>query len=82
MACASERQSSLISLPGQVRTGTVGIQAAIDRLFIILKVRSQRRALLALDDRMLADIGLSRADAWHEGTRPLSDLPNFDIRQR
>lgn len=26
----------------------------------------QRRALLALSDAMLKDIGISRADAWHE----------------
>lgn len=29
-----------------------------------------RRALLTLDDRMLLDIGLSRADAWHEAEKP------------
>ena len=26
----------------------------------------QRRALLALNDELLKDIGISRADAWHE----------------
>ena len=46
--------------------------SSLDR---ILEVRRQRRALLALDDRMLKDIGLSRADAWHEANRPLLDLP-------
>lgn len=30
----------------------------------------QRRALLALDDRLLKDIGVSRADALHEGRKP------------
>ncbi len=35
----------------------------------------QRRALLALNDHMLRDLGLSRADAHHEGTRPFWDLP-------
>ncbi len=29
-----------------------------------------RRRLLTLDDRMLRDIGVSRADAWREGTKP------------
>ena len=28
----------------------------------------QRRALLALDDNLLKDIGLSAADAWQEGS--------------
>lgn len=31
----------------------------------------ERRRLLALDDRMLKDIGLSRADAWAEGSKPM-----------
>ena len=30
----------------------------------------QRRALLALDDRMLKDIGISRAEARQEGRKP------------
>ena len=33
-------------------------------------VRRQRRALLALDERMLKDIGISRADALQEGRKP------------
>jgi uncharacterized protein YjiS (DUF1127 family) len=32
--------------------------------------RRQRRALLALDDKLLKDIGLSPADAWAEGSKP------------
>lgn len=32
--------------------------------------RRQRRALLALDDHLLQDIGLSRADAVREGRKP------------
>ena len=32
--------------------------------------RQQRRALLRLDDRMLRDIGLSRADVEREVTKP------------
>ena len=35
-----------------------------------LERRRQRRALLALDDKLLKDIGLSQADAWHEGHKP------------
>jgi uncharacterized protein YjiS (DUF1127 family) len=30
----------------------------------------QRRSLAALDDRLLADIGLSRADALHQASKP------------
>jgi uncharacterized protein YjiS (DUF1127 family) len=50
------------------------------RLDRILEVRRQRRALLALDDRMLKDIGLSQADAWREANRPLLDLPEYRNR--
>ena len=32
--------------------------------------RRQRRALLALGDLALKDIGLSSADAWQEGRKP------------
>jgi len=32
--------------------------------------RRQRRALLALGDHALKDIGLSSADAWQEGHKP------------
>lgn len=34
------------------------------------EIRRQRRALLALDDAMLKDIGISRADALQEGEKP------------
>ena len=30
----------------------------------------QRRALLALNDHALKDIGFSSADAWQEGSKP------------
>lgn len=33
-------------------------------------VYRQRRELLALDDRTLKDIGISRADAFREGSKP------------
>jgi uncharacterized protein YjiS (DUF1127 family) len=45
-------------------------------LVLALDVRRQRRALLALDERMLKDIGLSRADAAREALRTFSDIPN------
>lgn len=45
------------------------------RIGAALAVRRERRALLALDDRMLADVGLSRADAYREAHRPFLDVP-------
>jgi uncharacterized protein YjiS (DUF1127 family) len=41
-----------------------------------LKVARERRELLALDDHMLADIGLDRVAVEKEGNRPFWDLPN------
>ncbi|WP_258922558.1 DUF1127 domain-containing protein [Serratia marcescens] len=35
----------------------------------LLRLRT-RRELLLLNDRQLADIGLTRADAWREGYKP------------
>jgi|TARA_B110000908_G_scaffold137341_1_gene162936 uncharacterized protein YjiS (DUF1127 family) len=35
-----------------------------------------RRALAALDDAALNDIGLSRFDAYTEANRPFWDVPN------
>jgi uncharacterized protein YjiS (DUF1127 family) len=53
------------------------LRAAGARLVLALlqwhDVARQRRRLLAMDDRMLKDIGITRADAWQEGTRPFWD---------
>jgi uncharacterized protein YjiS (DUF1127 family) len=44
-------------------------------LTVAFAVARERRALMALSDDALKDIGLSRADAYREGTRPIWDLP-------
>jgi uncharacterized protein YjiS (DUF1127 family) len=43
-----------------------------------LELAQQRRRLLALDDRMLKDIGITRAEAMQEGTRPFWDTAGLD----
>lgn len=48
----------------------------------IIEVRRQREALMALDDRMLADIGLGRSEAYREASRSALDLPSGDPRRR
>ncbi|MEO1695187.1 MAG: DUF1127 domain-containing protein [Pseudomonadota bacterium] len=40
------------------------------------RVRAERQRLMALDARMLADIGISRGDALTEGQRAFYDLPH------
>lgn len=45
----------------------------IQRLLRWQELRRQRRELLRLDDRMLSDLGISRADAWREAHRPFWD---------
>lgn len=42
------------------------------------EVAQQRRRLLSLDDRMLKDIGITRADATREGSRPFWNPPGAD----
>lgn len=44
-------------------------------LLACYRVAKQRQQLRSLDDRMLGDIGVSRADVHRESTRPFWDLP-------
>ena len=46
----------------------------VQRILRALTVRRERRALLSLDERMLADVGLSQADAYREANRPFLDV--------
>jgi uncharacterized protein YjiS (DUF1127 family) len=46
------------------------VVALFDRLAIWTERRRQRRALEALPDHLLSDIGISRADADHEAEKP------------
>ncbi|WP_428609116.1 DUF1127 domain-containing protein [Sedimenticola sp.] len=39
-------------------------------LYAAYERQRQRQALLKLDDRLLSDIGVSRADADNEGSKP------------
>lgn len=45
------------------------------RLPVAYRIYHERRALLALSDHTLKDLGLSRADAYHEASRPWWELP-------
>lgn len=57
------------------------LKAAVSLGFALLRWRElarQRRRLRSLDDRMLKDIGITRADAMREGTRPFWDVSGID----
>ena len=60
-------------------TGRVQAAGSTSRLMILLSAAfaayRQRRVLARLDDRTLADIGLTRAEASTEAARPVWDLP-------
>lgn len=57
--------------PRKAATGGV-----LGRVARWLAVSDERRRLARADDRMLKDIGVSRADAQAEAARPFWDLPN------
>ncbi len=42
----------------------------VDRVLSWQRRANQRRHLMQLDDRLLADIGISRAEAWREYRTP------------
>ena len=51
-----------------------GWTALMAVLVAVLRARRTRRLLLEMDDRMLADIGIDRGEAWMEATRSPWDL--------
>lgn len=52
-----------------------GVLSAATVLLQWQELARDRRRLQDLDDRMLKDIGISRADALHEASRPFWDVP-------
>jgi uncharacterized protein YjiS (DUF1127 family) len=49
-------------------------------LWLALQVRRERRALLALDDATLKDLGFNRSDAYAEARRSFWDVPADRMR--
>lgn len=71
MACTTESITLRIARERPARRTLVSVLSRIVSLLERWGERGrQRRALLALDDRLLSDIGLSRADAEREGRKP------------
>jgi uncharacterized protein YjiS (DUF1127 family) len=61
----------IVSAPSATQGKDIGVFA---RMRAAMITRRQRRALMALDDRMLADIGISRSQAYGEADRSFFDL--------
>ena len=72
---ADRRARHAMPLASTLRSAGVWLTLALLRW---QELAQQRRRLLSLDDRMLKDIGLTRAEAMREGTRPLWDAPGID----
>jgi uncharacterized protein YjiS (DUF1127 family) len=61
-------------LPLRLRPGVAAwLLGAVELVLGWQEVARQRRALLALDERLLKDIGITRADAEREAGRPFWD---------
>jgi uncharacterized protein YjiS (DUF1127 family) len=57
-----------------------GMSRFFRRLAVAFAIARERRALMALSDHTLKDIGLSRADAYREGKRSFWDVPVDRLR--
>lgn len=51
----------------------------VDYVYTLFRVHSERQRLMALDDHMLKDIGLSRGDAYAEASRSMFDIPGHGL---
>ena len=69
---ASLHTSTLAVARVQSRSAFAGWATGLHRAMIL---RAERKHLATLDDARLADIGLSRADALAEASRPIWDVP-------
>jgi uncharacterized protein YjiS (DUF1127 family) len=69
----------------QVRLQPLGWAAHIGRalsaLAVAIRVSSERRALRALDERSLKDIGASQSAAWAEAHRRFWDVPGARLQR-
>ncbi len=73
MMSTFQSTSPLESRSSETRLGLV--LRTLRQLPLAYRIHSERRALMALSDHTLKDIGLSRADAYREANRPWWQLP-------
>jgi len=64
------------------RTANQRLLRAARYFLSCLEVARQRRHLLTLDERILKDVGISRADALREASRQFWDIPEHQRPRR
>jgi uncharacterized protein YjiS (DUF1127 family) len=70
------RNPAMLALPRTFALPrSLGLGGLLRRPFAALALHRQRRRLAALDDHLLRDIGLTRAEATAEAQRLLWDVP-------
>lgn len=68
------------ALPRPSTPSAAGFASFLRRANAAVHVANQRRQLAALDDHMLADLGLTREEATYEASRPFWDAPTSWLR--
>ena len=67
---ANDKSGSYFVRPARGKANVGAATRVFDQLMVWLDRARQRRHLAELDDRLLRDIGISRADVDHEASRP------------
>ncbi len=68
--CIAQQPARALAAPSWQRRAARALMLAFERLWLWHERTRSRRMLLSMDDRMLQDIGVDRAAAEYEGTRP------------
>lgn len=58
------------------------IGARVQRFVLSVQIHSERKPLRRLDDRLLQDIGVTRAEANREARRAFGDIPATRLQGR
>ncbi len=66
--------TAAVSAPSSFRG--VSSRGLLSRIGLLLPVASERKALSAMSQERLEDMGLTREAAWTEASRPFWDAPN------